>query len=170
MSTTCQTVTSPKTSLYRELARGKRPTRRLQLRYCNVMKLDMNEGCRHQQSPGRARQATGPSGENRWPNTSIKGRRNWHKLPQRNRKQSDSLNRLEAEHRCSLCKGQSLPHWPLQTQTPVLQPSRQLGCYPWSTLNDGGHVFWIFLFLNFFGQILFCTAVHADIVGMCIIM
>ena len=152
----------PKDLLYRELACGKRPTRRLQLRCCDVMKLDMNEGCRHQQSPERARQATGPSGENRWPNTSIKGRRNWHKLPQRNRKQSDSLNRLEAEHRCSLCKGQSLPHWPLQTQTPVLQPSRQLGCYPWSTLNDGGHAFWIFLFLNFFGQILFCTTVHAD--------
>ena len=32
----------------------------------------------------------------------------------------------------------SLPHRPLQPQTPVLQPSRQLGCYPWSTLTDGG--------------------------------
>ena len=46
----------------------------------------------------------------------------------------------------SLQRRLPLAHRPLRPQTPVFQPNR-LGCYPWSTLTDGG-LLWICIYLN----------------------
>ena len=107
-------------------------------------------------SLGRVWQPTGPSGEEPWPINSKQERRSWHELPQRGGP-AESQMAVPTDQRQTL-QQRLLTHQPLQPQTPLFQQNR-LGCYPWSTLTDGGLL--IDKSLDFFlGELLNCYSPH----------
>ena len=128
--------------LYGELASGKRFTRQPRLWYHDIVKRDMKavdintdswESLAADRSKWRGALTKHlKAGEEKQTQAATERRAS--------RKQSGSSDRPETEHKCDLCNRLSLMHRPLQPQTLVLQQNR-LGCYPRSTLTDGGLLF-----------------------------